>query len=432
MQAPKKSFSSLSTLKNASSQKSDSPSIEEGSRFIPNRSAANFPSGFEKPSSEYTSLHCPSSGFSELVHQCLFGSSVAPAQNQFSSKPCTENKENLPNAPLFQYEPASYFSPRKLPKSPYKILEAPDLKDDFYVDLLDWSSQNILAVGLNRCAYMWNPLTSKTLKFTELTADSVSSVAWTGSGMHLAIGTQKGALKIFDIEKHTEILHKEGKWGRLGTLAWNNWILTAGSRDGVIIHSDLRAPDVVAEIYGHRQEICGLKWSPDATCLATGGNDNKIKLWSAYSELPVGVLSGHSAAVKALGWSPHQKGILASGGGTIDKTVRLWNVYEMQEIACVDSQSQVCNLVFSSNTQELVTSHGYSQNLVIIWDASRLTQVGVLKGHTKRVLFAGISPDGECLVTGAGDETLRFWRVFPREKEVPSVDGMSLSVNDIR
>ena len=28
------------------------------------------------------------------------------------------------------------------------------------------------------------------------------------------------------------------------------------------------------------------------------------------------------------------------------------------------------------------------------------------------------SPDGESIVTGSGDETLRFWRIFPPGKRV--------------
>lgn len=37
-----------------------------------------------------------------------------------------------------------------------------------------------------------------------------------------------------------------------------------------------------------------------------------------------------------------------------------------------------------------------------------------LSGHTCRVLYLAMSPDGETIVTGAGDETLRFWHAFPK------------------
>jgi cell division cycle 20-like protein 1 (cofactor of APC complex) len=42
-----------------------------------------------------------------------------------------------------------------------------------------------------------------------------------------------------------------------------------------------------------------------------------------------------------------------------------------------------------------------------------MKKVATLKGHTHRVLYLATSPDGSTIVTGAGDETLRFWNVFP-------------------
>lgn len=89
--------------------------------------------------------------------------------------------------------------------------------------------------------------------------------------------------------------------------------------------------------------------------------------------------------------------------------------------------------MFSQNTQELITSHGYSQNLVMVWKVPGLQQVGALPGHNKRVLYLGMAPDGESIVTGAGDETLRFWRLFPKREELGEfLSAMSLSMNDLR
>ena len=51
--------------------------------------------------------------------------------------------------------------PRKIPKAPFKVLDAPALKDDFYLNLVDWSFLNVLAVGLGSCAYLWSACTSK-------------------------------------------------------------------------------------------------------------------------------------------------------------------------------------------------------------------------------------------------------------------------------
>lgn len=49
---------------------------------------------------------------------------------------------------------------RKISSNPYRVLEAPGLCDDFYLNLVDWSSQNILGVALDNIVYVWNATTS--------------------------------------------------------------------------------------------------------------------------------------------------------------------------------------------------------------------------------------------------------------------------------
>ena len=45
-----------------------------------------------------------------------------------------------------------------------------------------------------------------------------------------------------------------------------------------------------------------------------------------------------------------------------------------------------------------------------------MEKIATLTGHTFRVLYLAMSPDGASIVTGAGDETLRFWNVFPKAR----------------
>lgn len=63
----------------------------------------------------------------------------------------------------------------------------------------------------------------------------------------------------------------------------------------------------------------------------------------------------HLAAVKAIAWSPHQHGLLASGGGTADRCIRFWNTLTSQPLQCMDTGSQVCNLAWSKHANELVS-----------------------------------------------------------------------------
>ncbi|KAJ5124797.1 uncharacterized protein N7515_008622 [Penicillium bovifimosum] len=329
---------------------------------------------------------------------------------------------------LYSLSPIRYGSqriletPRKqarwVNKVPYKVLDAPDLQDDFYLNLVDWGSTNVLGVGLANSVYMWNSHTGSVNRLCQLTDDTVTSVSWIQRGTHLAIGTGKGLVQIWDAEHCRRLRTMIGHTNRVGALAWNEHILTSGSRDRLIYHRDVRSPDqYVRKLSGHKQEVCGLKWNTEDGQLASGGNDNKLMVWDKLNETPLYRFSEHTAAVKAIAWSPHQRNLLASGGGTADRTIKFWNTQTGSMIKEVDTGSQVCNLSWSKNSDEIISTHGYSQNQIVIWKYPRMEQIVSLTGHTFRVLYLAMSPDGETIVTGAGDETLRFWNIYDKRAQ---------------
>ncbi|MCJ1254742.1 substrate-specific activator of APC-dependent proteolysis [Lignoscripta atroalba] len=320
-------------------------------------------------------------------------------------------------------------SPRKAPRAvskvPFKVLDAPDLADDFYLNLVDWGSSNILGVGLGSCVYMWNSTSGRVTKLCDLQDDIVTSVSWIQRGSHVSIGTNKGLVQIWDAERCRRLRTMTGHTARVGALAWNDHILTSGSRDRLIYHRDVRQPDqYLRKLVGHKQEVCGLRWNTEDGQLASGGNDNKLMVWDKLSETPLWKFGDHTAAVKAIAWSPHQPKLLASGGGTADRRIKFWNTATGNMVQEIDTGSQVCNLAWSKNSNEIVSTHGYSQNQIVVWKYPSMTQVASLTGHTYRVLYLAMSPDGQTVVTGAGDETLRFWKCFgKRERDGVGGDG---------
>lgn len=327
-------------------------------------------------------------------------------------------------------------SKRKIAKVPFKVLDAPALADDFYLNLVDWSSQNVLAVGLGSCVYLWNACTSKVTKLCDLSemgnnreSAKVTSVSWTQKGTHLAVGVSDGELQFWDATHCKMIRSLGGHSARIGALSWCGPTLASGSRDRLIYLRDMRVQQpFTAKMASHRQEVCGLKWSFDEPYnLASGGNDNKLLVWDIKNHRQeVHRFSDHTAAVKAITWSPHQHGLLASGGGTADRCIRFWNALSGSALNAIDTGSQVCNLAWSQNCNEIVSTHGYSLNQIALWKYPTMEKVATLTGHTYRVLYLAMSPDGSSIVTGAGDETLRFWQVFPgpRSQDKNSKSGL--------
>ena len=295
----------------------------------------------------------------------------------------------------------------------------------------------------------------------------------------LAVSTTDGSVLLVDAATGALVRsfagHRSGH--RIGALSWGApTLLASGGRDRYVVLHDTRAPQAVAWLAGHSQEICGLDFARGGGgdgapwMLASGGNDNKVCVWnirmlSSASAPPVSAnsssvsgtnsgsvgggqysgtwnvatapmctLRGHRAAVKAVAWSPHVPGLLATGGGTADRCIRLWDVFADDgsgaatigtgasgalgagAVAVVDTGSQVCQLAWSpSRRGELFSSHGYARHHIALWRAPELAPLALLQGHGARVLHLALRPDGALLASAAGgaDGTLRYWPVGP-------------------
>ncbi|KAG8497138.1 hypothetical protein CXB51_008379 [Gossypium anomalum] len=101
-------------------------------------------------------------------------------------------------------------------QSSESTLDAPDLMDDFYLNLLDWGSSNI-----------------------DDDNGSVTSVSWAPDGRHIAIGLNNSEVQLWDSASNRQLHTLRGcHRSRVGSMAWNNHFLTTGGMDGMIVNND--------------------------------------------------------------------------------------------------------------------------------------------------------------------------------------------------
>ena len=299
-----------------------------------------------------------------------------------------------------------------LPDKPYKVLEVPTISDDFYHNIFGWSSSNLFSVCLDNNVYLLHAETGDITKLYEaFDCELVTSLQWNETGDQLAMGNILGQVSIWDIHTQKEITNFDSHTDRVCAMDWKSTLIS-GSKDNNIVQHDFREKSVKVKTYkSHKQEVCNVKWSPDEKMFCSGGNDNKVFIWSPQSSIPI-MKESHSACVKAMAWSDSQYGILATGGGAADKMIKTWNVQTRELLHERLTDSQVCSMVFSKHTNDLITAHGYPNNEINIWRANGLKRVGSLFGHTERVLYLNLSPCATNLVSCSGDETMRFWKLY--------------------
>lgn len=85
-------------------------------------------------------------------------------------------------------------------QTPDRILDAPDIVDDYYLNLLDWSSKNVVAVALGTTVYLWNAESGaiEQLLKTTIADDYISSISWAEDGRTLAVGFNNHEIQLWD------------------------------------------------------------------------------------------------------------------------------------------------------------------------------------------------------------------------------------------
>lgn len=322
------------------------------------------------------------------------------------------------NRPLRPAKSQSAQFRRRVQTAPERVLDAPGLLDDYYLNLLDWSSGNQVAIGLERNVYVWSADSGSVSCLLETAPDTyISSVKWSGDGAYVGVGLGTGEVQIWDVEEGTKLRSMYGHDSRVGVMGWSKHTLSTGARSGLVFNHDVRiAQHKVAELVSHTSEVCGLEWRSDGAQLATGGNDNLVNIWDARSlSAPKFTKTNHRAAVKALSWCPWQLNLLATGGGSYDRHIHFWNTTTGARTNSIDTGSQVTSLRWSNHYREIVSSSGFPDNSLSIWSYPTLVRNVEIPAHETRVLHSSLSPDGQILATAAADESLKFWKVFERK-----------------
>ncbi|XP_078168858.1 cell division cycle 20.2, cofactor of APC complex-like [Carex rostrata] len=328
--------------------------------------------------------------------------------------------QSFPNDPYStQVQPIRKL--RRIPQKPEDTRALPYMIGDNRLNLLDWGSNNVLAIAHGNTVYLRNPTNGSVSELVTVPVYSgpVTSVSWDPDCRRIAIGLSNSHVLLYDPTTNNKISCFHGIHdGFVGSLAWNNYILTSGDGDGTVINHDVRVRShIVSAYYDHLDAVCGLKWSPSGNYLASGGNDNFLYIYDASRSTPLHRFNNHTDTVRALGWCPFQNDLLASGGGETDHCIKFWDVSAGTCLNSVNTGSEVCSLLWNNNEKELLTSHGLPKNQLALWKYPSMVQMAEITDHTAPVLYMTQSPDGCTVASASEDETLKLWNIFEKSSK---------------
>ncbi len=184
-----------------------------------------------------------------------------------------------------------------------------------------------------------------------------------------------------------------------------------------LIKGEPRPKPNYLRLMGHDGAVRSVAFSPNGELVASGSDDNAIRIWNVATGELSQVLRDHSNAVHSVAFSPSGKFVLSGGQEKKDKQIRLWNLAGYQEVRVLHAtvftgqdEDAVLSARFSPDGSEIVTAN--RDRTASLWDVAsgeRLRQFQ--EGHEFLVTRSVFFPDGRRLATGAGDNSVRIWDV---------------------
>ncbi|MEH1951304.1 MAG: serine/threonine-protein kinase [Nostoc sp.] len=120
---------------------------------------------------------------------------------------------------------------------------------------------------------------------------------------------------------------------------------------------------LLSTLSGHAWAVLTVAFSPDGQILATGSDDNTIKLWEVNTGQLICTLVGHSWSVVAVAFTADGETLLSA---SCDKTVKLWRVSTAEEIVTLSGHVDSVSAVAVSKVTQLIAS-GSRDKTIKLW-----------------------------------------------------------------
>jgi len=242
--------------------------------------------------------------------------------------------------------------------------------------------------------------------------ESVSDIAFSPQGNHLATASEDHTVRIWDRETGKELAALYGHTRPVNSVVYRaadgSRILTASS-DGSAIVWNASTGEEIRHIAAHDAPVNSATYSADGSRIVTASADGTAKIWDANSGEELQKLDGHNSFSV-------EYAVFARSGNQVatasaDNSVVLWNATSGALLRRLEQggHSETINQVqYSPDDSRLVTAS--NDTTAKVWDVQSGRVLATLIGHTNRVTSARFNNDGTKIVTASNDKRVKVWQ----------------------
>nr|XP_010924647.1 periodic tryptophan protein 2 [Elaeis guineensis]XP_029121080.1 periodic tryptophan protein 2 [Elaeis guineensis] len=189
-----------------------------------------------------------------------------------------------------------------------------------------------------------------------------------------------------------------------------NWLTFGCAKLGQLLVWEWRSESYILKQQGHYYDVNCVAYSPDSQMLATGADDNKVKVWTVSSGFCFITFSEHTNAVTAVHFMANNHCLLSA---SLDGTVRAWDLFRYRNFRTFTTPSprQFVSLA-SDLSGEVICAGTLDSFEIFVWSMKTGRLLDVLGGHEGPVHGLMFSPTNAVLASSSWDKTVRLWDVF--------------------
>lgn len=311
-----------------------------------------------------------------------------------------------------------------IPTKPYFTYDIGHVIPDFYRSPLDWSAQNIIGMIGQKKPLLYNLDLNKSIQIFYPFNDC-NALKFSPNGGIMALGSDNGVISIFSFEGNQIIASYQNNHTSVNSIEYNNNCLISSNNDGTVtIYDDRDSNENPIILQAFESYVITTKINPTGNLFMVSSDSPIVRIWDFRKlDEPYCEFSELNSTVRAVDWNPLQPNIAAVGGGFEDRQIKIFNSDNGKILSCATTTSQICNIFWNKDYNEIVATHGFTDYHISLWRASDLRKLSTINVNHDRVLYAAMSRDNSRLVTSSPKDPLMFWLMFPKSATKTDIES---------
>lgn len=310
----------------------------------------------------------------------------------------------------------------------------------------------------------------------------IQSVTFNSIGTRLLSGAWDSTVRVWDLTRADVLRDFIGHRGRGVAAVYgpNERTVLSGSYDETLRLWDVATGRVMQELVGHTDRIYSVDFSADGRRAISGGEDETVRVWDVATGQALLTIPVNAGAISVVRFLPGDQQFVVGGdnwglavwdattgefvrlfgqpaeaqdavdtltlsaAGTLlltggeGESIYLWDVATGRLIRQFAAQPSGVRAVAISFDQQLIASGGQNGDL-FLWDIEG-GLIRELRGHARAVLGLHFTADGQNLISGAFDYTIRMWEIDSGfevrrydldEEDLINLQSLELGTNNI-